>query len=185
MKWLVTSITSIAIVGGWAACGLLFTNELLAFTLLFIALVADLLDGYAARRWHVVSRMGVWLDSTADVALYLLFPLTFWVIHTEVDYWVVVIVASCGLFRLVRFSVRGGLGSSPNGLTYAGLPVYYIQILLALTLVMMPSKLFLSALLLIISFLMVTLLPVRKTSVRTFIVGLVVYFCIIVIRYGR
>lgn len=39
---------------------------LLATLLFFLASVTDFFDGYLARRWHIVSSLGVFLDLTAD-----------------------------------------------------------------------------------------------------------------------
>lgn len=184
MKAVVLGLTSSAVIFGWTSWVLLPTHQQPAFILLIIALTADLFDGYVARRWNITSRLGAWLDTLADIFLYLLFPLRYWQAHDHLPMMVFVLVLGAGLFRLIRFSLQG-LKKTNSGLKYTGLPVYYLQIFLALTLIIQLPTIWLSTILALISILMVSRLPIPKTSVRSFVVGLVAYVVIIIItQYG-
>lgn len=174
MKWLVTALSTTNILLAWAAFYFLPKHPDVAFTLLFCGLLGDLLDGFLARRWQVTSRTGTWLDSLSDVALYLLFPLRYWVIHNGLPLPVALVVMAAGIFRLIRFSLRGFIPSQ-KGLSYAGVPVYYLQIVLAVTLVAPLSLAWLIGMLVAISVLMVSTIPIRKASLRTFVLGLGIY----------
>ena len=39
-----------------------------------VAMVADVLDGYLARKWHVTSPIGMYLDSLADMVTFGVMP---------------------------------------------------------------------------------------------------------------
>lgn len=185
MKVIVLTLTTLAIGAGWGAWWLIPTHQGVAWILLFVGLSADLFDGFFARRYNVVSTFGAWLDTVADVALYILFPLRFWMIHFHLPAWVAVAVLAAGLFRLARFSTRGFMQTSGR-LSYAGLPVYYLQILLAVTLVWSMPAPMLGMILLSMLVLMVSTISVHKTSVRTFVIGLAVYAVVVVRRlYGN
>lgn len=174
MKWIVTSVSATNILFAWGAFFFLPKNADVAFTLLFIALLGDLLDGFLARRWHVTSKVGTWLDSASDLPLYLLFPVRYWMTTNDLPLAVASVIVLAGVFRLIRFSLRGYL-STPTGLSYVGLPVYFLQILLAITILVPLPLSWLVGLLVLISLLMVSTLPIRKISVPTFLVGLVAY----------
>ncbi|MBI5559024.1 MAG: CDP-alcohol phosphatidyltransferase family protein [Deltaproteobacteria bacterium] len=49
-----------------------------------LALATDLLDGYFARKYQLVSELGARLDSMADVAIYLTVPLSIWWLWPEI-----------------------------------------------------------------------------------------------------
>jgi CDP-diacylglycerol--glycerol-3-phosphate 3-phosphatidyltransferase len=69
----------------------------LFFIIFGLMLFSDALDGYLARKWHLVSKFGAKLDSIGDIVTYLSAPLAIWwlwpeIIKEEAVYIVTVIV---------------------------------------------------------------------------------------------
>jgi CDP-diacylglycerol--serine O-phosphatidyltransferase len=179
MKLFVNTLTIIGIALAFTAVWIFPHFPKTAFVLIFPALIIDLLDGYIARRFNATSTLGKWLDSLSDIPLYLLFPLQYWITENNIPLFIAVIVTICGIFRLIRFSIQGFL--QKNGeLTYRGLPVYYLQILLVLTIIIPISSIWLSIALISVSIMMISPIKIPKTSIKVFLIGLLVYFFILI-----
>ena len=182
IKLVVNGITLLGLLCAALACLVLLRGERsLPFVLLLAALVLDMLDGPIARKAGVSSKLGSWLDSCADVLNYLLFPALYWAAVYALPVWVLVIFAGAGVFRLVRFTLIG-FGDEDGKLFYAGMPVFYSQLLLMLTLVFRFDAVLLSAVLLVMSALMVSTLPFAKISVRVLAAALVVYAAVVALE---
>lgn len=181
-KLLVLAVTVTAIGAAILACGLLVSGQQgPAFLLLAAAMALDMVDGPLARWAGVQSKLGAWLDSCGDVFVYLLFPAIYWAAAYGMPGLVLAVFLGAGLFRLVRFSLRGFVETQGH-VYYAGMPVFYAQFLLILTYTFQFPLLLLGALLLGGSGLMVSLLPFRKIHVRGLAGGLVLYLVIVLGR---
>ncbi len=83
-----------------------------AFAVLAFAGVSDYLDGYLARRWHQITRIGQLLDPLAD-RLYILATLIGLLLRDIIPLWLVVVLISrdvvmaCFLLLLKRLGITG------------------------------------------------------------------------------
>ena len=118
-------------------------------TLLFLALASDLVDGWLARRWSVVSKRGAVLDSIADIALTLCILAGAWILHPQVyqdDGWVIYsllfawLLAHCA--SLLRY---GRLASFHTWLIRIGIATFNVFALILFTFGYYPWLLYLSA----------------------------------------
>jgi CDP-diacylglycerol---glycerol-3-phosphate 3-phosphatidyltransferase len=66
-----------------------------ALAVFFLACMTDFLDGYLARRWHVITRFGKLADPIADKALVIgtLFMLCLLDEHPVVPWWPLIVIA--------------------------------------------------------------------------------------------
>lgn len=180
-KNLANLITIIGLFLGVFSLFMLLNGKLFpAFLLLISAIFCDLLDGFVARKYSCETPAGKWLDTCTDIVIYLIFPMFFW--SERISYLVTIVVICTGLFRLIRFSLSG-LEGKDDKLYYLGMPVFYLQTLLAFDLVLDFPSFFLSALLLVMSVLMVTKIKFRKPGVKFFIGTLAIYLVIVIWRF--
>lgn len=161
---------------------LLNNYNLLSFFLVIIAIFCDLLDGYLARRFSVVTKIGIWLDSLSDIFLYLLFPAAYWYLNSEVNIYILTLLVIAGILRLLRFSIIG-IKKEKNKMYYEGMPVFYSQTFLAVTLLFDIPTNILSLVIIILSISMVTKLKFIKPSVKFFISTLIIYILIIALKF--
>lgn len=89
-----------------------------AVVLLAVAGFTDWLDGYLARRWHQITRVGQLLDPIAD-RLYILATLVGLLIRGIVPWWFVVILVSRDLILGIALAML-----KRRGVT--GLPVHFL-----------------------------------------------------------
>ena len=90
----------------------------LAVVLLAVAGFTDWLDGYLARRWHQISRVGQLLDPVAD-RLYILATLIGLLIRGIIPLWFVLLLISRDLILAVVLVFLKGRGVT-------GLPVHFL-----------------------------------------------------------
>jgi len=125
-----------ALLGACAAMLLLLRGYFyLSFALALVALVLDMFDGMLARRLGLESEFGRQLDSHVDVFIYLLYPaLAFYLflgMKSVFSLLCLFLFLAAGIFRLVRFTLRGFEVSRDTGeRAYCGLPVYFTHLLL-------------------------------------------------------
>jgi phosphatidylserine synthase len=182
VKIVVNVLTLLGGVLAAAACLLLLAGKQpSAFVLVIVAMALDMIDGALARRAGVESRLGGWLDSFADLFIYLLFPALYWRLAYDIALPILVLFAGMGCFRLVRFTLIG-FKEQQGKMFYGGMPVYYDQLVLALTLAIRLDRLVLSILLVAMSVLAVSTIPFFKLPVRVLSLGLAVYIGIIVFK---
>ena len=86
-----------------------------------------------------------------------------------------------GVFRLIRFTLQG-FQTDNTKLFYPGMPVFYSQFLLILTYALRFDPIVLSAMLVGVAVLNVSLIPFAKIPVRVLSAGLVIYVAIVVMR---
>lgn len=124
-------------------------TQALFATLLFLALASDLVDGWLARRWSVVSKYGALLDSIADIALTLCILASAWILHPQVytdDGWVIYTLLVAWLLAHSASLLRyGRLASFHTWLIRIGIATFNLFALILFTLGYYPWLLYLSA----------------------------------------
>jgi CDP-diacylglycerol--glycerol-3-phosphate 3-phosphatidyltransferase len=124
-------------------------TEALFAALLFLALASDLVDGWLARRWCVVSKHGALLDSIADIALTLCILAGAWILHPgmyEDDGWVIYTLLCAWLLAHSASLLRyGRLASFHTWLIRIGIATFNVFALILFTLDYYPWLLYLSA----------------------------------------
>jgi len=99
---------------------LLLINEkfLLAICALALASLTDFLDGFFARRWNQVTRLGQLLDPAAD-RLYIFSTLVGLAYVGQIPWWIVVVIFARDAMLAVAYVVLANFGHGP-------LPVHYL-----------------------------------------------------------
>jgi len=92
--------------------------DALAIVVLALAGFTDWLDGYLARKWHQISRLGQLLDPVAD-RLYILATLVGLLLRGIVPLWFVVLLVSRDVIMSMVLVVLKGRGVT-------GLPVHFL-----------------------------------------------------------
>ncbi len=101
----------------------------LAIGCMLLAILCDFFDGILARKYGS-SRYGELLDAFFDVAGFLLFPISFYIVYFDVPLiglapCVAIMISGC--LRLARFVKTGFSDTSASH--YVGMPVFYIAFL--------------------------------------------------------
>ena len=91
---------------------------LIAITILAVSSITDFLDGYLARRYHQVTRLGQLLDPFAD-RLYIFSTLIAFSIQGIIPWWLALLVLGRDFMLLVVYPVLATHGYGP-------LPVHYL-----------------------------------------------------------
>lgn len=130
-RWAATGVTLLGLGFAVAAAGLAVSGrDAEAFALLVAAGLADLFDGWVARRTgHAGSALGVQLDSVVDMASFGVVPLVLvfavgGASPGALDVAIGWIYAACAALRLARFNMEAGSRPEPAR-RYRGLPVTY------------------------------------------------------------
>ncbi|MEO5942357.1 MAG: CDP-alcohol phosphatidyltransferase family protein [Ferruginibacter sp.] len=152
-----------------------------------IAAVIDFLDGFVARLFNATSEMGKQLDSLADVVsfgvapsliLYQFLRMSFAKEEAGVDISIICLVpaflvAAAGAYRLARYNLdttqQNGFKGVPIpavGLLIASLPLIYWNTENATLVNILLNKWFLYALILIVSWLMISRLPLMAMKFK-------------------
>lgn len=117
----------VAVALSWIAIVFLLKNLLFAsLGIAIFALIADMLDGWLARRGST-SPFGKYIDSFVDAILYLLYPalfLYFLGLRDIVSLVVLGIFISAGVLRLARFTADG-FEEDEKQRYYIGMPVFW------------------------------------------------------------
>ena len=185
MKAAVMALTLSGNVFGVLACVLLLNGSLAtAFLCVVVAMLLDMLDGPLARKASVTSKAGGWLDALTDVCIYVLFPAIFWQQTYGLLALVLAVFVGAGVFRLVRFTLQG-FQTDKTKLFYPGMPVFYSQFLLILTYALHFDAIVLSAMLVGVAALNVSMIPFAKIPVRVLSAGLVIYVAIVIVRLAN
>lgn|GEM_PF-278388 len=135
--------------------------------LLIVALASDLLDGWVARRFNAVSRLGAVLDSLADMALTLVILLGIWLLHPvvyEQDGWIIrSLVAAWFLAHCASLWRYGRLASFHTWLVRIGIALFNLFAVILLVFNYYPWLLYVSASLSLLGviehFILLALLP--------------------------
>lgn len=122
------AVTLLAVALSWVAIVLLLKGWLFASVgIAIFALIADMLDGWLARRHGVASSLGKHIDSLVDVILYLLYPALFMFVLGLSDIFSVIVLGIfivAGILRLARFTAQG-LAEDEGRAYYIGMPVFW------------------------------------------------------------
>lgn len=166
------------------------TEELYYATLFIgIAAVIDFLDGFVARALNASSEMGKQLDSLADVVsfgaapsiiLYQFLRMSFIRENEGVEtsmLWLMpaFVFACAGAYRLARFNLDTeqsfgfkGVPIPAAGLVVASLPLIYWNMQTEMVYTILMNKWFLYGLIILLSFLMVSKLPLMALKFKDF-----------------
>lgn len=131
-------------------------KPLLATAVLFIAMLADALDGIWARRRGVLREFGRYLDGFMDVLVYLVAPALIWH-HTLLTGWsalLLPLMVASGCIRLAVFNQAGTTETATGKPAYIGMPVFWSLFILGGSLLLntfLPTS--------IVSLLLMLLLP--------------------------
>ena len=152
-----------------------------------IAAVVDFLDGFVARLFNATSEMGKQLDSLADVVSFGVAPSMIVYQFLRMSYaadanglnvgifllWPAFIIAAAGAYRLARFNLDTtqsfgfkGVPIPAVGLLIASLPLIYWNTNIDLVRNLLINKWFLYTLVVIVSWLMVSTLPLMALKFK-------------------
>ncbi|QJT83048.1 phosphatidylcholine/phosphatidylserine synthase [Kosakonia sp. MUSA4] len=151
----------------------------LSMSLLFLAMLADALDGKVARYFGRERAFGRYLDGFCDMLLYLIAPALLFYLSGYRGGWSLfsMLMIVCGSIRLSRFNESGNITHN-RALAYRGMPVFWSLFILGgwkvLNLLVSDviSALLLSLALALFSFAMILDRPFFKFSSLNAIVGL-------------
>lgn len=156
------TFTFINMLCGLLSCSFLLKGEFpLAARLIILAIVADGFDGYFARKTKKESDFGMNLDSLSDVVSFGVAPsLLFWSLNPH--WWVIAIAfiyVACGVMRLARYNILHPV--LPKG-QYIGIPIPNAAFFLTLAMVSELPFIFLVAVAIFVSYLMISTLVIQK-----------------------
>ncbi len=166
-------LTSLAVLGGWAAVLLLLSGD--PFTALVVnslAILLDVIDGIVARRMGGGSGFGARLDAFSDVVNYLFFPSVLYFLAADGGrLWIGTGAALIVLFGLIRLAQLGDMQrvSGAGGNELVGLTVVHVYFTIlfffwAEELAALGLAWLFLPLAVALSFLMVSNLRVRKSA---------------------
>lgn len=152
---------------------------LLSVSWLFLAMLADALDGIWARRNKLVRAFGRYLDGFMDQLIYLISPAVVLYLSGFDGYWslFLLLMIACGSIRLSVFNEVGNIEGS-SGLSYLGMPVFWslfilsVYLLLRFVLPPLSGYLLLSITLLLFSVAMLWRRPFYKFKHLSVIIGI-------------
>lgn len=169
-----TSVVTTCIASALAVNGYVYG----AMSLLFLAMIADALDGMLARKWGLERNFGRYLDGFMDVLIYLVTPALVmyqWGFNGVYGVFIMMYIAA-GCCRLAVFNEIGNIEEEGN-LSYLGMPVFWSILLLALVMLsslVLPlavAHALLALILTVFSFLMIYRRPFFKFKSLVQILG--------------
>jgi CDP-diacylglycerol--serine O-phosphatidyltransferase len=175
------AVSLLSLATAWAAIGLAVVGSLRASVLCaLLAFLLDMADGWVARRFRVSSEFGRQLDSMIDVLNYSVYAavLSAFYLAPGVLGWALgFVIVATGMLRLLRFNIEGFTDDEPIKY-YRGIVVVHLS-LAAITLLLLREWLqdvaVLSVVvLLVLSFLQLSLIRIRKTGRQALWASLVI-----------
>ncbi|OUS04679.1 hypothetical protein A9Q81_06035 [Gammaproteobacteria bacterium 42_54_T18] len=127
------TLTGVLLIAGVIALTLAEQFEY-ALGLLYLALLADGIDGPLARKYGTTREFGRYLDGFVDVFDYLVAPTLFlyvWGFDAWYQCLIMVLFVICGIIRLAVFNEEGNI-EDEGGLGYLGMPVFWSSLCLGL-----------------------------------------------------
>lgn len=154
--------------GFFAIIYVLDGNVYLAACTLLLSIAADMLDGLCARRWHASSVIGAELDSLADAVSFCLAPaILTYRLSPHADLFLLASLSAyicSGIFRLARFTTQQkkpsyfiGLPSPAAAFIIINLILYQQWFMHHCSMILTPAGL--SAIILLLSVLMISTVP--------------------------
>jgi|AntRauTorcE11897_2_1112592.scaffolds.fasta_scaffold11282_2 CDP-diacylglycerol--serine O-phosphatidyltransferase len=123
----IISLTGLTLTG--LALWLISSGQMtFALAVLYLAMLADALDGHFARRWNLAREFGRYLDGFVDTFLYLVAP-AFWLWQWGFNgLFAAVLIWAVWVSGIVRLSVFNIAGNDTLGgrLVYQGMPVFWL-----------------------------------------------------------
>lgn len=171
----------IALVLSWMAIVLLLKSLLFAsLGIAVIALIADMMDGFLARKYGG-SSIGKYIDSFLDVILYLIYPALYLFVlgfSDTVSVTMLAVFIVAGVLRLARFTAEG-FEKDKDQRYYKGMPVFwnllwlYVVVILAKHGLLFDTRwLILNVGLLVVSWLMISSIKFPKPANYTILLPL-------------
>lgn len=177
VAWMPNCVTSLGLVCGFAAIvlsGDLMSDGMsgvarleLCWMLVGAAAVFDFLDGMVARMLHATSAIGKELDSLCDLVSFGITPAV--MLHNTIKWfrpewpcwvtWLPAVIAVCGALRLAKFNVDPRQTSSFIGLPIPANAIFWIGFTAMLARGGLYSELTAAAVVVVVSLLMVSELP--------------------------
>ncbi|HEM8722229.1 CDP-diacylglycerol--serine O-phosphatidyltransferase [Enterobacter hormaechei subsp. hoffmannii] len=141
----------------------------LSVALLFLAMLADALDGIYARYHKLERTFGRYLDGFMDQILYLIVPALVFYLSGFNGIWslFLLLMIACGSIRLAVFNEVGNIDGI-SGMSYPGMPVFWSLFILSAWLLLrfvlppLPGYLLLSTVLFLFSMAMLWRRPFYK-----------------------
>lgn len=184
------TVSLLSLFVAWAAIGFALVGALQASVLCALAaFLLDMLDGFVARKLGVASEFGRQLDSFIDVINYSVYSAVLTGLYLIPGVWgwlIGFVIVATGMLRLIRFNIEGfdfgEAGETPGAIKYyRGVVVCHLSLAtIALLIVnaLLPDASCLpwlaGVVLLALSFLQLTLIPIRKTGRQALWASLVV-----------
>ena len=86
-----------------------------ALVLFLIACITDLVDGYVARKYNLITKLGIWLDPLADKLMAIGVIVSF-VICEIIPFWVIIVLLSKELIMILGgyFIIKNGFTTPSN-----------------------------------------------------------------------
>ena len=168
-----------------------------------LAAVVDFLDGFVARMFNVGSEMGKQLDSLADLVSFGVAPAMIMYQFLRLSYaqseggmdvsvlWLLIslLIPAAAAYRLARFNLDAsqsfsfkGLPVPATGILIASLPLIYWNVNEKWVLELLLNKWFLYAVIIVLSYLMISTLPMMSLKFKDYTIknNLVRYILIII-----
>ncbi len=96
---------------------LLIVNDQMIWALFtfLVACITDLIDGYIARKYDLITKLGIWLDPLADKLMSLAVVITF-TVCSIIPMWVLIVLLSKELIMLIGglFIIKNGFSTPSN-----------------------------------------------------------------------
>lgn len=125
-----SSVVTTAIAAACAIEGYVFAS----MSILFLAMIADAMDGILARKLGLTRNFGRYLDGFMDVLIYLVTPALVmyqWGFNGLYGVFIMLYIAA-GCVRLSVFNEIGNVEDADGGLSYLGMPVFWSILILAM-----------------------------------------------------
>lgn len=131
-----------------------------AAVFIIIGAIFDKLDGIVARKLNQVSDLGAELDSFSDIVTFGLAPAALISNFYNIEWltYIVILLPICGALRLARFNINRKL--SPN--YFIGVPITVNGVIFPLLIVLKTNYIIISLLVVIMAFLMISNIKIRK-----------------------
>ncbi len=133
-----------------------------AIIFILIAIILDYFDGYVARLLKVDSKIGLQLDSLADIVSFGVAPYILFIVKYNYNLFIIlagIMYVLAGIYRLAGYNI----GARKTKTGFVGLPITFSAILMMI-ISYVPYKELVAVLMLAISYLMISKLNIKKLT---------------------